>query len=354
MDSNFQAVLQKAAGQQPLSKEDIVTLLKAKPGNQQRELFALADKVRQQHHGNVVHLRGIIEFSNYCRNDCHYCGLRRSNRNISRYRMTVQQVIEASRRAIELGYNTIVLQSGEDPWYDVNTLCRMIAEIKKIKNVAITLSIGERSKEEYQQLYRAGADRFLLKHETADRQLFSSLRPGTSFERRLQCLQWLRESGYQLGSGNMVGLPGQTLDSLAEDILLLKKLDVEMAGIGPFIPHPQTPLAGQPAGDLQLALKTLAVARIMLPLCHLPATTAAGTMHSEGRQMALNCGANVIMPNVTPLKYRRLYQIYPNKAGVTDDPQQSLQKIVGIIHQVGREVAAGRGDSPKPVFQKGY
>ncbi len=347
----FQAVLEKAASERQLSKEEIAVLLNAKPGEQQQQLFALADKVREHYHGNAVHLRGIIEFSNYCRNDCHYCGLRRSNKNIARYRMTVSQVVSAAAHAISLGFNTIVLQSGEDPQYDVDTLCTMVSEIKSIKNVAITLSIGERTEGEYQRLYDAGADRFLLKHETADRELFARLRPGTDFERRLQCLNRLREIGYQVGSGNMVGLPGQSVETLAEDILLLKELDVEMAGIGPFIPHEQTPLANYPAGDLMLTLKTLAVTRLLLPFAHLPATTAAGTLHPEGRKMALSCGANVIMPNVTPLEYRQLYQIYPNKQGLTDTPEQSLRRIVQLINEAGRTVAVGRGDSPKEAFQ---
>ncbi|MBO8138431.1 MAG: [FeFe] hydrogenase H-cluster radical SAM maturase HydE [Desulfotomaculum sp.] len=347
MDSKFQSVLEKASLQQDLSKDDIVILLEAKPGEEQQELFKLADSIRIKNHGDVVHLRGIIEFSNYCRNDCYYCGLRRSNTKIRRYRMTVQQVVNAARQAVNLGYNTIVLQSGEDPWYDVDTICQMISRIKEIKDVAVTLSIGERSKKEYLMLRQAGADRFLLKHETADEKLFMKLRPGTNFTHRLRCLKWLREAGYQVGSGNMVGLPGQSLQSLAEDILILKELDVEMAGIGPFIPHPHTPLAGVPAGDFNLVLKTLAVARILLPLAHLPATTAVGTLHPRGRQVALQCGANVIMPNVTPREFRRFYEIYPNKAGTLEDPKQSLQKITDIIKEVGRDLAKGRGDSPK-------
>ncbi|MTI81968.1 MAG: [FeFe] hydrogenase H-cluster radical SAM maturase HydE [Firmicutes bacterium] len=351
MDSKFQVSLEKAALQHHLSREEIILLLRAQPGKEQNELFAMADRIRERYQGDEVHLRGIIEFSSYCRNDCHYCGLRCSNNNINRYRFSVEQLVNASCQAVELGYNTIVLQSGEDPWYDADSLSRLITEIKKKKNVAITLGIGERSKEEYRQLHQAGADRFLLKHETTDAELFNKLRPGTSSDKRMQCLRWLREIGYQVGSGNMVGLPGQTLESLADDILFLKELDVEMAGIGPFIPHSQTPLADVPNGDLQLTLNTLAVARLLLPYCHLPATTATGTLHPEGRQMALNCGANVIMPNVTPYDYRQLYQIYPNKAGSTDDPKQSLKKIVSIINQVGRKVSEGRGDTPKPSFQ---
>lgn len=348
---NFKATLDKALSEKQLSKEDLLMLLSAEPGENQQALFQAANQLRQQHQGNQIHLRGIIEFSSYCKNNCYYCGLRRSNKNIHRYRMTMDQVLDAAQQAVEMGFRTIVLQSGEDPWYDAPTVAQMITEIKKLADVAITLSIGERSREEYHLLRTAGADRFLLKHETADRELFNKLRPGTDFNKRMQCLELLRELGFQVGSGNMIGLPGQTLESLADDILLLKHLDVEMAGIGPFIPHHQTPLANFPAGDLQLTLKTLAVARLMLPKTHLPATTAAGTLHPKGRQMALNAGANVIMPNVTPLKFRQKYQIYPNKAGSNDHPRQSLEKIISIIREVGCEVAQGRGDSPKESFK---
>jgi biotin synthase len=350
MNSNFKQVYEKAAARELLTRKDIIVLLAAEPGVEQDLLFNLADKVRKEHHGDFVHLRGIIEFSNYCRNDCCYCGLRRSNKDIARYRMTVEQVIEAAIQAVKLGFKTIVLQSGEDLWYDNNSLCRIVQSIKTNNDVAITLSIGERTKGEYYQLRQAGADRFLLKHETADEALFNKLRPGTSFSNRLQCLEWLREAGFQVGSGNMVGLPGQTIETLADDILLLKELDVEMAGIGPFIPHHQTPLANETVGDLNLTFKTLAVVRLVMPQTHLPATTAAGTLHPQGRAMALKCGANVIMPNATPLQYRELYQIYPNKAGVTEDPQQSVNNIVSLINQSGREVATTRGDSPKMKF----
>lgn len=351
MANSFQKAYKKAAINELLTKEDIVALLHAKAGEEQTLLFNLADDIRRQVHGDAVHLRGIIEFSSYCHNDCYYCGLRRSNREIKRYRMTIPQVVEAATGAVALGFRTIVLQSGEDRWYSVDMLCDMIRQIKNKHDVAITLSVGERSKEAYQQLRQAGADRFLLKHEIADAELFNQIRPGTSYQHRLQCLDWLRQTGFQVGSGNMVGLPGQSIATLAEDILLLQKLDVEMAGIGPFIPHHQTPLAASDAGDFLLMLKVLAVTRIVIPQTHLPATTAAGTLHPQGREMALNCGANVIMPNVTPLEYRLLYQIYPNKAGTDDNPEQSVKKILTLIQQVGRQVATDRGDSPKDGFK---
>lgn len=351
MNNTFTLALAKAARGEILTKGDILALLQAQPGEEERELFALADAVRKQHLGDEVHLRGIIEFSNYCRNDCHYCGLRRSNRDIERYRIPLDEIKQTAQHAADLGYGTIVLQAGEDPTYSGEQLAEIIQEVKAIGNFAITVCVGERSREDYQLMKEAGADRYLLKHETADPELFAKLRPGTSLAERKQRLQWLREQGFQVGSGNMVGLPGQNLETLAEDILLLKELDVEMAGIGPFLPHQQTPLRDCDPGTLALTLKTLAVARLVLPQTHLPATTAVGTLHPEGRKFALGCGANVIMPNLSPVSYRAKYQIYPEKAGSKEDADESHEKIVTLVQEVGRQISTGRGDSPKQIFK---
>lgn len=350
MREEFKNALAKAELGTKLDRQDIILLLSALPGEEEESLFSLADSVRQKNFGDEVHLRGIIEFSNYCRNDCHYCGLRRSNRDIERYRIPLEEIQEAAAHAAELGYGTIVLQSGEDPFYTGKDIADIIKRVKEIGNFAVTVCVGERSQEDYQLMKDAGADRYLLKHETADAELFNSLRPGTTLEERIKKLSWLRELGFQVGAGNMVGLPGQSLETLADDILLLKKLDVEMAGIGPFIPHAQTPLAHCPSGDLGLTLRVLAVARLVLPQTHLPATTAAGTLHPEGRKMALRCGANVIMPNLSPASYRRLYQIYPEKAGSKENADESHEKITSLIKEMGRKVGKGRGDSPKDIF----
>ncbi|SHL03192.1 [FeFe] hydrogenase H-cluster radical SAM maturase HydE [Desulforamulus aeronauticus] len=353
MRQQFTQVLTKAANGNELTKEDIVTLLQALPGEEEEQLFQLADRVRQENLGDAVHLRGIIEFSNYCRNDCHYCGLRRSNKDIKRYRISQEEIIEAARHAAELGYGTIVLQAGEDLHYSGEQLADMIRQVKEVGDFAITVCVGDRSREDYELMRKAGADRYLLKHETADPELYTKMRPGTSLEERIKRLNWLRELGFQVGSGNMVGLPGQTVETLAEDILLLKELDVEMAGIGPFIPHHQTPLKDSPAGDLKLTLKALAVARLVLPKTHLPATTAVGTLHPTGRQIALNCGANVIMPNLSPAVYREMYQIYPEKAGSKEDADESHERITSLVKEVGRQISTGRGDSPKEHFKNG-
>ncbi|MDO7785998.1 [FeFe] hydrogenase H-cluster radical SAM maturase HydE [Desulforamulus aquiferis] len=352
MREEFAKALEKGASGGGLDREDIITLLQALPGEEEEGLFGLADKVRQENFGEEVHLRGIIEFSNYCRNDCFYCGLRRSNREIRRYRIPLEEILAAAEYAAGLGYGTIVLQAGEDPHYSGAELAEMVRRVKEVGNFAVTVCVGERSLEDYQLIKEAGADRYLLKHETADSGLFSKLRPGTTLAERIKRLNWLRELGFQVGSGNMVGLPGQTVETLADDILLLKELDVEMAGIGPFIPHEQTPVGDSSPGDLGLTLRVLAVARLVLPKTHLPATTAAGTLHPKGRQMALGCGANVIMPNLSPASYRALYQIYPEKAGSKEDADESHGKITSLIKEIGRSVGSGRGDSPKDKFRE--
>ncbi|MEW6066593.1 MAG: [FeFe] hydrogenase H-cluster radical SAM maturase HydE [Bacillota bacterium] len=347
----FATALDKAASGVELTREEIITLLQARPGEEERQLFELADRVRRENFGDEVHLRGIIEFSNYCRNDCHYCGLRRSNKEIQRYRIPLEEIVDTAKYAAELGYGTIVLQAGEDPYYSGEDLAEMIRKVKEAGDFAVTVCVGERSRKDYELMKEAGADRYLLKHETADPALFAELRPGTSLDERMKRLKWLRELGFQVGSGNMVGLPGQTVETLADDILLLKELDVEMAGIGPFIPHDQTPLRDAPAGDLNQTLKALAVARLVLPKTHLPATTSTGTLHPAGRKMALGCGANVIMPNLSPASYRQMYQIYPEKAGSKENANESHEKITSLVKEVGRKIGTGRGDSPKEHFK---
>ncbi|MQL51006.1 [FeFe] hydrogenase H-cluster radical SAM maturase HydE [Desulfofundulus thermobenzoicus] len=343
--SGIVTILARALREETLSPGEIGALLAAGPRDRPA-LFAAADEMRRRHVGDDVHLRGIIEFSNYCRNNCLYCGLRRENRRVKRYRMEPVEITDAARQAVNMGFKTIVLQSGEDPYYNGDVLARIVSEIKEL-DAAVTLSVGDRRREEYELWRRAGADRYLLKHETADPELFARLRPGTTLSQRLKRLYWLRELGYQVGSGNMVGLPGQTTEILAADLLLLKELDVEMAGIGPFIPHPETPLGKCPPGDWQLSLKVLAVARLLLPKAHLPATTALGTVHPRGREMGLKCGANVVMPDATPLQYRAHYQIYPGKAGLEADTRRILAELHKMIHSLGRRVAADYGHTPK-------
>ncbi|WP_034629506.1 [FeFe] hydrogenase H-cluster radical SAM maturase HydE [Desulfotruncus alcoholivorax] len=344
---NFKNALAKAKSGEMLNRQEICALLAAGP-EESEELFGAADRVRHDHVGDEVHLRAIIEFSNYCRKNCLYCGLRRDNHSIPRYRLTEQEILEAVKKARELGFRTVVLQSGEDLYYDAKTIAKLVETIKNRHDLAVTLSLGERSREDYLAWREAGADRYLLKQETADEHLFSIIKPDGNMQQRVQCLQWLKDLGYQTGSGNMVGLPGQTLATLAEDIILMRKLDVEMAGIGPFLPHPATPLKAAAPGSPALTLKTLAVTRLCLPQAHLPATTSLCTLTPDGRKLALNCGANVIMPNLTPAGVRDKYLIYPQKADIIEKPEAALNNIQALLTELARPPAQDYGHAKKP------
>lgn len=297
-------------------------------------LAKIADSLREQIHGNKVHLRAIIEFSNYCRCNCLFCGLRRDNKKLTRYRMSEKQIIDAANDAVSTGFKTIVLQSGEDPYWNALKLSKVVREIKKL-DVAVTLSVGELSYKDYVMLKEAGADRYLLKFETSDERVFKALKPDTSLQRRLQCLKWIKELGYETGSGVIVGLPGQSIESLADDILLMKELELDMVGIGPFIPHPQTPLAKHPIGNPLITLKVIAITRLVLPYANIPATTALGTISPSFRVRAFSCGANVVMPDVTPQDYRILYDIYPGKTRNTNSYLQWKE----ILEKIGRIIA---------------
>ena len=322
-----------------LDKSAIIELLTTAPAD---ELYRRADDVRRKAVGDAVHLRGLIEFSNICRNDCLYCGIRRGNRQVQRYRMTDEELVETAKRAAALGFQTIVLQSGEDMHFDQARMCHIIEQIKRL-DVALTLSVGERDYEDYKAFRDAGADRFLMRIETTDRDLYHRLNPGMSWERRHECLLMIRDLGYELGSGIMVGLPGQTVESIADDLLYLKDIGIDMAGIGPFIPHPETPLAGEAGGTLEQALRTMAIMRILMPDINIPATTAMESLHPQGRIMALQAGANVVMPNVTEGEYRRLYELYPGKICVNDTPAHCRSCIGLKIRSIGRTIGQGRG-----------
>jgi len=326
-----------------LDKSAIIELLTTAPAD---ELYRRADDVRREAVGDAVHLRGLIEFSNICRNDCLYCGIRRGNRQVQRYRMTDEELVETAKRATALGFQTIVLQSGEDMHFDQARMCHIIEQIKRL-DVALTLSVGERDYEDYKAFRDAGADRFLMRIETTDRDLYNRLNPGMSWERRHECLLMIRDLGYELGSGIMVGLPGQTVESIADDLLYLKDIGIDMAGIGPFIPHPETPLAGEAGGTLEQALRTMAIMRILMPDINIPATTAMESLHPQGRIMALQAGANVVMPNVTEGEYRRLYELYPGKICVNDTPAHCRSCIGLKIRSIGRTIGQGRGGHEK-------
>jgi len=352
MQKEYSDIIERAAAEHKLDKNEIEILLDCDKMALDL-LFAAADRVRRTFMGDAVHLRGLIEFSNYCQRDCAYCGLRESNKVLSRYRLDAAEILAIAGAAVPLGYKTVVLQSGEDSYYSAEMIAAITYRLKEELDLAVTLSLGERAEEDYRLWRDAGADRYLLKHETADVELYAALHPDMAWENRKKSLYTLRELGYQVGSGCMVGLPGQTLSSLAADLLFLKELDVEMAGIGPFIPNPHTPLATAERGTVELTLKMIAIARLLMPEAHLPATTALGSIDSKGRQKALVAGANVVMPNITPNKYRRLYEIYPNKICLDDNPAHCRNCIGGIISSLGRTVAEGAGHSPKEQFTLG-
>jgi biotin synthase len=327
---------------QNFNRQDIMRWLKSdNPG----ELFAMADDICRRQFKDEVHLRGIIEFSNFCKKDCFYCGLRKSNQAVERYRMEKQETIDTAVRAGKAGLKTILLQSGEDTNCSIEQLCDIIKTIKAETDSAITLSLGELGLNEYKSLKNAGADRYLLRFETSSRELFEKLKPDSSYDNRLDCLANLKTLGFQVGSGIMVGLPGQTYETLSDDIILMRELGLDMIGIGPFLPHHNTPLAHAIAGTLDLTLRVLAIIRIVMPYVHIPATTAIGSVEKNGRQQALRCGANVIMPNITPQKYRKHYEIYPNKICIDEAPSDCCACVKGMLESLGKVIGPGRGDS---------
>jgi biotin synthase len=323
-----------------LTKENIISILSDKEIN--NFLFKIADEVRKKYVGDEVHLRGLIEFSNFCKQNCKYCGLRLDNKNVERYRLNLEQIIDCVRNAVDYGYRTIVLQSGEDDYFNVDRMCEIIKNIKKL-DVALTLSIGEKTFEEYEQYRQAGADRFLIRIETTDENLYKEMHPNSDFNNRIECLKNLKKLNFEVGSGCLVGLPNQTVESLAEDILFFKKIDADMIGIGPFIPHPKTPLKNEKFGNFVLALKVMALTRILLPNINIPATTAMETLDSNGRIIALQCGANVVMPNVGDPSYRKKYEIYPGKICLNDTAKKCRGCITSKIESIGRKISKDYG-----------
>ena len=306
-----------------LSKKEIIDILKSDDAAILKE----ADKIRRQYVGDGVHLRGLIEFSNICKRNCLYCGLQSQNKFVNRYRLSKSEILDIAKKGVDDGFKTIVLQSGEDDFYTTSMLCSIISDIKEL-GAAVTLSIGEKTFEEYKAYKDAGADRFLLRIETTDENLYRKMHPYADFQNRKRCLYDLKKLGYETGTGCLVGLPGQTLDSLADDILFFKELDADMIGIGPFIPHPQTPLKNEQPGNLDLAVKVMAVTRILLKDINIPATTAMESLRKDGRLLALQSGANVVMPNLTDEYHKKMYEIYPNKVSATrQELQENLAKI---------------------------
>lgn len=306
------------------------------------ELFSVANKIREKSKGNSVHLRALIEYTNVCRNNCLYCGLRNQNTQLERYRLSNTEVINCVQKAVNAGYKTIVLQGGEDSFFDVDKICELIKEIKKY-DVALTLSIGEYTYNEFKAFKLAGADRYLMRIETTDENLYKQMHPNMSYKNRLDCLYNLKKLGFETGTGCLVGLPNQTVQSLANDILFFKELNADMIGIGPFIPHPKTPLAKCSKDNFDLALRVMALTRLVLPDINIPATTAMETLRENGRIIALNSGANVVMPNMTDTQYRAKYELYPNKICIQDSPDKCIECIKAKILSIGRTISNTKG-----------
>lgn len=309
-------------------------------------LFKNSSEVRKEIYGTDVYIRGLIEFTNFCKNDCLYCGIRRSNKNTERYRLTKEEILLSADEGYKLGFRTFVLQGGEDNYYTDDIIEDIIKSLKyKYPDCAITLSIGEKSFESYKRFKLAGADRYLLRHETCNKYHYEKLHPKQmSFENRINCLKNLKELGYQVGAGFMVGSPYQTEENLAEELIFLKKIKPHMVGIGPFISHKDTPFKNEKSGKLDLTLFMLGLIRLTLPNVLLPATTALGTIDSTGREKGIRAGANVVMPNLSPVSVRKKYMLYDNKICTGDESAQCIKCLKERIKTTGCNIVIARGD----------
>ena len=329
--------------------EEIQALLDCTDPVANAEIRAIADRVRQREVGDEIWLRGLLEISSYCSCNCLYCGLRAENTSLPRFRMSEEEIFEAMESIEKAGIGTVVMQSGEDPWWTVERLAHIIRQIKQRYDIAITLSLGDRTKDELATLRAAGADRYLLRHETANPELYARLHPGWTLENRLQVLQWIKEVGFEVGSGCMIGLPGQTTRDMAMDIDLARKLDVDMFGIGPFIAHPDTPLKGVAGGTPELAYKMLAVTRIVLRNINMPVTTALFTLDANAREIGWTAGGNILMPNATPADYKKKYELYKNQRSFSETFLEYVDSLHTVAAKVGRVIGRGHGGS----FKKG-
>ena len=328
------------------SNEELLFVLDNMSTEDKKYLVSKSHEVALKNYGNNVYIRGLIEFSNYCIRDCKYCGIRKSNINADRYRLTLDEILECADIGDKLGYKTFVLQGGEDPYFTDEKMVEIITNLKnKYPNNAITLSLGERSYKSYEKMFKAGADRYLLRHETANKMLYESLHPNSSFENRRKCLENLKKIGYQIGAGFMVGLPNQNNNDLVDDLLYLKELNPHMCGIGPFIPHIDTPLANECGGTVEKTITMLALIRLILPKALLPATTALGSIDPLGREKGLKAGGNVVMPNLSPTSVREKYSLYNGKICTGDEAAECRDCIEKRINNAGFKLKVDRGDS---------
>lgn len=345
------ALLNKLVQTHALSCEEWEHFIADRTPELAAELAAQARAVRDSRYGNKVYTRGLIEFTNYCKNDCLYCGIRRGNAKANRYRLSEDEILECCEQGYELGFRTFVLQGGEDPYYSDERMVSIVSAIHAAyPECAITLSLGERSEESYRALFAAGAERYLLRHETADEDHYRSLHPtGMSLENRKRCLFVLREIGYQVGSGFMVGSPSQTPHCLAEDMEFLQELQPHMIGIGPFVPHKDTPFADKPQGSLELTLFMVSALRLAFPDALIPATTALGTIAPDGREQGIQAGANVVMPNLSPVAHRKDYSLYDNKICTGEEAAECRWCLHARMERIGHHIVEDRGDSLVPV-----
>lgn len=328
-----------------LSDEALADLLESSEAD--GLLFEAADRIRRRIYGDAVYIRGLIEFTNYCKNNCYYCGIRRDNKHTARYRLTREGILACCEEGYRLGFRTFVLQGGEDPYYTDERVCAIVSAIRtRFPDCAITLSIGEKSRKSYQAYYDAGANRYLLRHETADVLHYGKLHPPElSPANRKRCLFDLKEIGYQVGSGFMVGSPYQTTENLIADLRFLQELKPDMIGIGPYITHAGTPFAAFPSGSFELTLRLLAVLRLMFPYALIPATTALGTIHPQGRERGLQAGANVVMPNLSPVNVRKLYDLYENKICTGEEAAQCRGCLERRVDSAGYRIVTDIGNA---------
>lgn len=339
-------IVEKLYRTSDLTDEELTALIDTNDKDAAELLRKYADETRQRYYGKKVFLRGLIEVSSYCRNDCIYCGIRRSNKDAQRYRLSREEILSCCENGYELGFRTFVMQGGEDGTFTDEFMCSVISEIKeKYPDCAVTLSLGERSYESYKRMKEAGADRYLLRHEAASQELYSKLHPEEmSLQNRKDCLFALKELGYQVGAGFMAGAPYQTTSHLAADLRFLQELQPQMIGIGPFVPHHNTPFADCKGGTLELTLRLLGILRLMFPKVLLPATTALGTIAPNGRELGLKTGCNVVMPNLSPVKVRKKYDLYDNKICTGEEAAECRGCLQRRIESAGYEVATERGD----------
>lgn len=352
MDEKIKFLIEKLNNEHSLEEKEYKYLIESYSEEPQELLRTLAVQARKKVYGDSVYIRGLIEFSNICKNDCYYCGIRRSNQTSDRYRLTKEEIIETTEEGYNLGFRTFVLQSGEDLYFTDEILVDIVSNIKqKHPDCAVTLSIGERNKESYKKLFNAGADRFLLRHETADKEHYEKLHPNEmSFEHRMQNLQELKEIGYQVGCGFMVGSPFQSTDTIAKDLKFIEKFSPEMCGIGPFIPHKATPFKDYKAGTVELTCYLLSIIRLIKPNILLPATTALGTIQEGGREQGILSGANVVMPNLSPMSVRKKYNLYDNKLCTGEESAQGLADLKNKIKAIGYKIVIDRGDIKEGKF----